>query len=90
MNIKKRERLTRVFVLGGTMILCNALGTLADTANRLRPAKEGEMSTQQLVTSNSMFAINLYHQLAAENPGKNLVFSPFSTFTGRTKHQALD
>lgn len=78
MNTEKIGRLTRVLVLSGVVTLSNALGTVTGTANELLSAKEGSKPAKEVVKSNSDFAINLYQELAKENPGKNLFFSPFS------------
>jgi len=45
------------------------------TFQGLLPAAEKTTSTVQ---ANTDFAFDLYHQLAKENPGKNLFFSPYS------------
>jgi len=60
--------LTRALTLTVTMTL---------TAG-LQAAEPSQASTQMVVKSNSDFAIDLYRQLAKENEGKNLFFSPYS------------
>ena len=60
--------LTRAFTLTVTMTL---------TAG-WQAAEPSQASTKMVVKSNSDFAIDLYRQLAKENEGMNLFFSPYS------------
>lgn len=72
------NRITRVLVLAGVVTLTNPLGSVTGHANDLLAAESEKAPTQLTVQSNSDFAIDLYKQLAKENQGKNLFFSPYS------------
>ncbi len=72
------SRLTRVFVLAGVVALSNPLGTVTGGPNDLLAAETGSAPTKHAVQANSDFAFDLYRQLAKENPGKNMFFSPYS------------
>ena len=70
--------LTRVLVLAGAVTLTNTHGTVEGKANELLAAKPDSAPTKLVVRANSDFAVDLYHQLAKENNGENLFFSPYS------------
>lgn len=70
--------LTRVLVLAGVVTLANAQGSVTAQANHLLAAEAGKAPADHAVTANSGFAVDLYRQLAKENQGKNLFFSPYS------------
>ena len=70
--------LTRVLVLAGVVTLANAQGSITGEANHLLAAETGRPPTNCAVQANSDFAMDLYRQLAKENTGKNLFFSPYS------------
>jgi len=70
--------LTRVLVLTGVVTLANAMGSVQGTGGDLLAAEDGMAPTKQVVQANSTFAFDLYRQLAKENQGKNLFFSPYS------------
>ena len=72
------KQLTRVLVLSGVVSLANAYGEATGTANNLLVAEAGKPPVNHAVTANSSFAVDLYGQLAKENPGQNLFFSPYS------------
>jgi serine protease inhibitor len=72
------SRLTRVLVLAGVVTLATAQGSVTGQANHLLAAETGKAPVNYAVTANSDFAVDLYRQLAKENPGKNLFFSPYS------------
>ena len=64
--------MTQVLVLIGLVT-----GTYQADSN-LPAVETDQLSTKQLAQSNNSFAIDLYHQLAKENVGDNLFFSPYS------------
>jgi len=70
--------LTRVLVLTGVVTLTNVMGSVQGTGGDLLAAEDGSAPTKQVVQANSRFAFDLYRQLAKENQGKNLFFSPYS------------
>ena len=70
--------LTRVLVLSGVVTLTTALGSIEGTAGNLLAAEPDKAPTKIAVQANSDFAWDLYGQLAKENGGKNLFFSPYS------------
>ena len=70
--------LTRVLVLAGVVTLVNAQGSVTGQANHLLAAEAGKAPVNQAIQANSDFAVDLYRQLAKENRGKNLFFSPYS------------
>ena len=72
------SHLTRVLVLAGIVTLVNAQGSITEPANHLLAAETGKAPNNYAVTASSDFAVDLYKQLAKENPGKNLFFSPYS------------
>ena len=69
---------TRVLVLSGIVTLTNQFGAVAGEANDLLVANPDSTPVKETVTANSQFAVDLYKQLAKENEGKNLFFSPYS------------
>jgi serine protease inhibitor len=70
--------LTRLLVLAGTVILATDQGSLAAGPNEAVVAQAGDAPQKILVDANSSFAFDLYAQLAKENKGGNLFFSPYS------------
>ncbi|MHC4181347.1 MAG: serpin family protein, partial [Planctomycetota bacterium] len=72
------KRFTPVLVLSGTVILSNVLGTVTGEADEPLAVKSGEAPVKYAVQANSDFALDLYRQLAKEEEGKNLFFSPYS------------
>ena len=77
-SVMSMSSLTRVLVLAGVVTLVNAQGSVTGQANHLLAAETGKAPVNYAVTANSDFAVDLYRQLAKENPGKNLFFSPYS------------
>ena len=69
---------TRVLVLAGAVALSNSLGSVTGQANDLLAADAGQAPTKLAVKANSDFAFDLYKQLAKENAGRNMFFSPYS------------
>lgn len=72
------KRLTRVLILAGTVTLTNTLGSITGGPNDLLAAEPDQAPAKVAAQANTDFAIDLYHQLAKENEGKNLFFSPYS------------
>jgi serpin B len=72
------KSLTRVLVLSGVVTLTTAMGSIEGTPGDLLAAEPGKAPTKLVVQANSDFAFDLYQQLAQENDGKNLFFSPYS------------
>ncbi len=72
------SNLTRVFVLAGMVTLTNGLGSVNGTSHQLLAAETNQPPANYAVQANSDFAVDLYQQLAMENAGKNLFFSPNS------------
>jgi len=75
---KPMRTLTRVFVLAGVVALGNHLGTVTGGVNDLLAAEGDTAPIAHAVKANSDFAFDLYKQVAAENTGDNLFFSPYS------------
>ena len=71
-------RMTRILVVAGMVTLANPLGTVTGGANDLLAAEQAAAPVKHAVQANSDFAWDLYGQLAKENGGKNLFFSPYS------------
>jgi serine protease inhibitor len=69
---------TRVLVLVGVVTLLNSAGSVTGSANHLLAAEPEQAPVNHALVANSDFALDLYRQLAKENPGKNLFFSPYS------------
>ena len=65
------NRLTRI-------LMCMALATLVATLDTAGAAETGQAPVQHAVRANSDFAFDCYQQLAKDNAGKNLFFSPYS------------
>jgi serine protease inhibitor len=76
--MKQSTNLTRLLVLAGTAILANDQGSLAAGPHEAVVAQAGDAPQKILMEANSSFAFDLYAQLAKENPGQNLFFSPYS------------
>ena len=76
---RTKTMLTRVLVLAGMVTLANVHGETTGKADDLLVAKAGAAPERHAVAANADFAIDLYGQLAKENEGKNLFFSPYST-----------
>ena len=72
------SKLTRVFILAGVVALSNHLGTVTGGANDLLAAEGDTAPIAHAVKANSDFAFDLYKQVAAENAGDNVFFSPYS------------
>ncbi|MDP7019921.1 MAG: serpin family protein, partial [Pirellulaceae bacterium] len=72
------KSLTRVLVLSGVVSLTTSMGSLDGTSGELLSAELDKAPTKVAVKSNSDFALDLYKQLAKENAGENLFFSPYS------------
>jgi len=72
-NMKNLTNMTRVMALSGVVTLANAHGETTAEADKA--------TLDHALAANSDFAIDLYHQLAGENPGANLFFSPYSIST---------
>ena len=72
------KSLTRVLVLSGVVALANASGSVEGTRGALLAAEPNKAPTKLVVRANSDFAMDLYQQLAQENEGQNLFFSPYS------------
>lgn len=70
--------LTRVLILSGVVTLTNALGSVEGSRGDLLAAEPDSAPTKQVVQANSDFAFDLYQQLARENEGESLFFSPYS------------
>jgi serine protease inhibitor len=68
---------TRVLVLAGVVTLANSHGSITGEANQLLAAEPDKAPVQIAVAANSDFALDLYGQLAKENKGRNLFFSPY-------------
>lgn len=72
------NRLTRVLVLAGVVTLTNPFGSVTGRANDLLAAETGAAPIKLAVRAGSNFGLDLYAQLAKENAGKSLFFSPYS------------
>ena len=73
------KSLTRVLVLSGVVTLTTAMGSIEGTPGRsCWLPSQARHPTKLAVQANSDFAFDLYQQLAKENDGKNLFFSPYS------------
>ena len=70
--------LTRTLVLAAMVTLVNGQGSITGQANHLLAAEIGKAPVNYAVAANGDFAVDLYRQLAKENEGKNLFFSPYS------------
>jgi len=74
----KTPNTMKVLVLSGIVTLTNQFSTFAGEANDLLVATPDSAPVKKTVKANGDFACDLYHQLAKENKGKNLFFSPYS------------
>jgi serine protease inhibitor len=74
----RMSTLTRVLILTGVVTLVTAHGSITGQANHLLAAEAEKAPANHAITANTDFAIDLYRQLAKENAGKNLFFSPYS------------
>ncbi len=72
------KNLMWILVLGGVVTLVSAYGETSGKPNDLRVAETAQVPVKPAVTAAGSFAVELYAQLAKENPGKNLFFSPYS------------
>jgi serine protease inhibitor len=72
-------KLTCLLLLAGVISLANANGQ-STTKTHKKPSGTGALTpaTNQAVVANSNFAVDLYREMAKENPGRNLFFSPYS------------
>jgi serine protease inhibitor len=75
---RTKTMLTRVLVLAGMVTLANVHGETTGKAEDLLVTKAGAAPERHAVAANADFALDLYGQLAKENDGKNLFFSPYS------------
>ena len=72
------KSLTRLLAFSAVLTLASASGS------ELLAAEEESSSAEQVVQFNTDFAIDLYRQLAKENAGENLFFSPYSVSVALT------
>ena len=72
------KQLTRIFVITGMVNLITPLGSVTGQAGDLLAAETGQAPVKHAVQANSDFAFDLFKQLAGENAGENLFFSPYS------------
>ena len=78
-NMKTTTKtMTRLFVLAGIVTMSNLSGTVQAAENEVAVAGPEGAPEKITVQANSDFAFDLYKQLAKENDGKNLFFSPYS------------
>ena len=63
------KNLKRILVLGGLLMLANAYGETSGKPDELRVAAADQVPVNQAVTAVGNFAVDLYAQLARENPG---------------------
>jgi len=75
---EEMKSLTRVLILSGIVTLTNGLGTVSGAPNDLLVAESERAPVKLALTANAGFAVDLYKQLAQEEAGKNLFFSPYS------------
>ena len=73
--------LTRVLVLAGIVTLSNLEGDVRGQAGELLTAEADAAPVRMVVSANNDFAWSVYGRLAAESPGENLFFSPYSIST---------
>lgn len=74
----KTQPITRLLVLAGSVTLATSYGAIEATAAEAAIALPGEAPQKLIVEANTSFALDMYHQLAKENQGGNLFFSPYS------------
>lgn len=72
------KTMSRLFVLAGIVTMTNNSGTVQAGENEAVVAGVKGAPEKITVQANSDFAFDLYKQLAKENEGKNLFFSPYS------------
>ncbi|MBI2804515.1 MAG: serpin family protein [Planctomycetes bacterium] len=72
------KRFTRVLVLAGVATLMNQQGAITGDANSLLAAQPNLAPAKQIVQANTDFAVDLFRQLAKQEAGKNVFFSPYS------------
>ncbi len=77
-NAMKRRETTRILVLSGVVSMATGHGRVAAGAGEVAVAEAGAAPEKIAVRANSQFAFGLYRQLAAENAGENMFFSPYS------------
>ena len=77
-NMKTTKTISRLFVLAGIVTMTNNSGTVQAGENEAAVARAKGAPEKITVQANSDFAFDLYKQLAKENDGKNLFFSPYS------------
>ncbi|MEJ6701391.1 MAG: serpin family protein [Akkermansiaceae bacterium] len=77
-NMKTTKTISRLFVLAGIVTMTNNSGTVKAGENEVVVAGAKGAPEKITVQANSDFAFDLYKQLAKENDGKNLFFSPYS------------
>lgn len=78
-NMKTTTKtISRLFVLAGIVTMTNNSGTVKAGENEAVVAGAKGAPEKITVKANSNFAFDLYRQLAKENDGKNLFFSPYS------------
>jgi serine protease inhibitor len=76
--MKTTKTMSRLFVLAGIVTMTNNSGTVQAGENEAVVAGAKGAPEKITVQANSDFAFDLYKQLAKENDGKNLFFSPYS------------
>ena len=72
------KTISRLFVLAGIVTMTNNSGTVKAGENEAVVAGAKGAPEKITVQANSDFAFDLYKQIAKENEGKNLFFSPYS------------
>jgi serpin B len=77
-NMKITKTISRLFVLAGIVTMTNNSGTVQAGENEAVVAGAKGAPEKITVQANSDFAFDLYKQIAKENEGKNLFFSPYS------------
>lgn len=75
---REMKQLTRVLVLAGMATLINQHGSITGESNSLLAAEPGQAPAKEMVLANTGFAVDMYRQLAKQEGGKNLFFSPYS------------
>jgi serine protease inhibitor len=72
------KNLMRILVLGGLVTLAHGFGETSGKPNEIGVVEDGKAPVNHAAMAAGSFAVDLYGQLAKENPGKNLFFSPYS------------
>jgi len=75
---EEMKSVTRVLILSGIVTLTNGFGTVSGAPNDLLVAEGDGAPVKLALKANAGFAVDLYKQLAQEEAGKNLFFSPYS------------